>query len=137
MYIIFHKSKKNLTGHKDIGSSTTSMSSINHMSSCKKDRRKWPVSANGKSKSRVRFSTQTDTNHLIQGRRRKFPNSGVRPPPHLAPPKKHKMYTSPQLTGRPKKRLHQARAVNKSTDSDNEKDGHSIVCTNAEKRRIK
>jgi len=123
--------KKGLTSLKTVGGSTTSMSRINHISSCKRGRRKCPGSSNSQSKSLVSLPTQQVTNHVIQGKRRKCQDSDARPTSCLQPPAKRKKYISPQLSKRPKKRRHQARTVIESTDSDEEKDD-SIEFTNKE-----
>lgn len=124
--------KKGLTSLKTVGSSTTSMSRINHISSCKRGRRKCPESCNSQSKSLVSLPSQQVTNHVIQRKRRKCQDSDVRPTPCLQPPTKRKKYSSPQLSKPPRKRRHQARPVKKSNDSEGEKDEDSIQFTNKE-----
>ena len=128
MLLNCRRMKKNLTSLKSVGSSNTSLSSMNHLSSCKRTRRKGS-SCNGPSKPIVSLPTQQITNQNMH--RKRCQDSVIRSKSCPQSPSKRKKYT-PQLSKRPKKRRHQARRVKESTDSDEEKSAVSIKFTNKE-----
>ena len=127
--------KKSLTSLKTVDSSTTAMARINHLSSCKRARRKCPGSGNSQSKSLVILPPRQVASHAISGKRRKCQESRVQPTTCLQPPTKRKKYT-PQLSKRPKKKRHQARAVKESNDSEEEGDVASVNYINKENELI-
>ena len=122
--------KKGLTNLKSVGSSNTTLSSMNHLSSCKKTRRKGSGNCNGPSKSLVSLPPQQLANQAMH--RKRCQDSVIRSKSCQQPPLKRKKYTPPQLSKRPKKRRHQARIVKESTDSDDEKAAVSVKFTNKE-----
>jgi len=122
--------KKGLTSLKSVGSSNSNLGGMNHLSTCKRTRRKVSGNCNGPSKSIINIPSQQISNQALL--RKRCQDSGIRSKSCHQPPSKRKKCSTPQMSKRPKKRRHQARVVKESTDSDEEKSTISIKFTNKE-----
>ena len=111
--------KKDLTNVKRVDGPTSTMQHMNHLSSCKRARRKRPGSCKGQVKPIMSLPPRQVSKQTIHGKR-SCQESGIKQTTFFQPPKKKQKCTAPQLSKRPKKRRHQARDI-ESNDSDDER----------------